>query len=101
MSDVIVTALPKPPHVKAMFEGPDGLLAGMGEGKVWIDHSTTDYVQNKLFASALDGVGSHLLECPITGGLEALKKGQMAVWVAGNKVTNHSVGRLALLRWRK
>ena len=25
------------------------------------------------------------MECPITGGLEALKKGQMAVWVAGDK----------------
>ena len=28
---------------------------------------------------------SFLLECPITGGLEALKKGQMAVWVGGSK----------------
>ena len=25
------------------------------------------------------------MECPITGGLEALKKGQMAVWVGGSK----------------
>jgi hypothetical protein len=29
---------------------------------------------------------AELLECPITGGLDALKKGQMATWVAGNKV---------------
>ena len=28
------SGLPKPPHVKAMFEGQDGLLAGMGPGKV-------------------------------------------------------------------
>jgi 3-hydroxyisobutyrate dehydrogenase len=68
-----------------MFEGPSGLLAGMREGKVWIDHSTTDHEQNKVFAEALAGVGGELLEAPITGGLEALKKGQMAVWVAGNK----------------
>ena len=27
----------------------------------------------------------HVLEAPITGGLEALKKGQMAVWVAGDE----------------
>ena len=26
-----------------------------------------------------------MLEAPITGGLDALKKGQMAVWVAGPK----------------
>jgi len=85
LSDVIVTGLPKPPHVKQMFEGATGLLAGMDEGKVWIDHSTTDHEQNKVFAEALSKSGGSLLEAPITGGLEALKKGQMAVWVAGDK----------------
>ena len=68
-----------------MFEGDDGLLAGMSEGKIWIDHSTTDHEQNKVFTAQLEAKGSHLLECPITGGLEALKKGQMAVWVGGPK----------------
>ena len=33
-TDVVFTALPMPPHVKAVFEGDSGLLAGMGEGKV-------------------------------------------------------------------
>ena len=35
---------------------------------MWIDHSTTDHEQNKLFAAALDKVGGALLEAPITGG---------------------------------
>ena len=39
----------------------------------------------KVFTAALAAKGAHLLECPITGGLEALKKGQMAVWVGGDK----------------
>merc|ERR1712179_776723 len=43
--DVVFTALPMPQHVKAVFEGEEGLLAGLTEGKVWIDHSTTDYEQ--------------------------------------------------------
>jgi len=84
-SDIIISGLPKPPHVKAMFEGGDGLLAGMGPGKVWIDHSTTDHEQNKVFTAELEKVSCSLLECPITGGLEALKQGQMAVWVGGDK----------------
>ena len=53
---------------------------------MWIDHSTTDHEQNKVFTEALTKIGGSLLEAPITGGLEALKKGQMAVWVAGDKV---------------
>ena len=37
-----------------------------------------------MFQEAASKVGANVLECPITGGLEALKKGQMAVWVAGD-----------------
>ena len=47
-TDVVFTALPMPPHVKAVFEGEAGLLAGLGPDKVWIDHSTTDHEQNKV-----------------------------------------------------
>lgn len=64
--------------------GPDGILAGLKNGGIWIDHSTTDYEQNLLFEAEASKKEAHVLECPITGGLEALKKGQMAVWVAGD-----------------
>ena len=85
LSDVVVSGLPKPPHVKAAFEGPDGILAGVKKGSVWIDHSTTDYGQNFEFQEQLDTKGAKMLEAPITGGMEALRQGQMAVWVAGDK----------------
>lgn len=45
MCDVVVTALPAPPHVKKVLKGEDGVLAGLRSGGVWIDHSTTDYQQ--------------------------------------------------------
>ena len=63
----------------------------MKEGSVWIDHSTTDYGQNVEFQKQLDGKGAQMLEAPITGGMEALKKGEMAVWVAGDKATFEKV----------
>jgi len=94
LCDVVVTGLPKPPDVKKVFHGPNGLLAGLDSGKIWIDHSTTDHEQNKLFTEQLTAKGAELLECPITGGLEALKKGQMAVWVAGNKASYLEVRRI-------
>jgi 3-hydroxyisobutyrate dehydrogenase-like beta-hydroxyacid dehydrogenase len=38
-----------PPHVKAAFEGESGILAGLDSGKIWIDHSTTDFEQTQIF----------------------------------------------------
>ena len=81
----VFTALPMPQHVKAVFEGEEGLLAGMREGKVWIDHSTTDYEQTVELNSEVLKKGGRMLEAPVTGGLEALKKGQMTVFLAGDK----------------
>ena len=84
-TDVVFTALPMPQHVKAVFEGESGLLAGMSEGKVWIDHSTTDYEQTVDLNTEVVKKGGRMLEAPVTGGLEALKKGQMTVFLAGDK----------------
>ena len=38
-----------PPDVKQAFEGESGILAGLGTGKIWIDHSTTDFEQTQIF----------------------------------------------------
>jgi 3-hydroxyisobutyrate dehydrogenase-like beta-hydroxyacid dehydrogenase len=42
-------ALPMPPDVKQAFEGDSGILAGLTKGKIWIDHSTTDFEQTQIF----------------------------------------------------
>ena len=85
VSPFIHAGLPKPPHVKAAFEGPDGILAGMGDGKVWVDHSTTDFNQSKGFEEEVAAKGGAFLEAPITGGMDALRQGQMVAFVAGDR----------------
>ncbi|XP_063888045.1 LOW QUALITY PROTEIN: 2-(hydroxymethyl)glutarate dehydrogenase-like [Scylla paramamosain] len=84
-ADIVVSGLPRPPNVKAAAEGPDGILAGLTKGKVWIDHSTTDCDQTKEFSLAAAQQGAHVLEAPITGGWRALRKGRMVVHVGGDE----------------
>ena len=80
-----LSGLPKPMHVKAASEGPDGILSGLSSGKVWVDHSTTDHRQSKGFESAAASAGAAFLEAPITGGMDALRKGQMVAHVGGDR----------------
>ncbi|XP_068210625.1 2-hydroxy-3-oxopropionate reductase-like [Palaemon carinicauda] len=84
MVDVVITGLPRPPNVKAAAEGPDGILAGLTTDKTWIDHSTTNYEQTLEYSDKAKSQGSHVLEAPITGGLEALKQAQMVVHLGGD-----------------
>ena len=50
--NVVMTALPAPPHVRDVMTGDSGVLAGLRPGGVWIDHSTTDYQQTLELAEA-------------------------------------------------
>ena len=51
--DVVITCLPSPAASSAVVEGPDGLLAGWGEGKIWLEMSTTDETEITRLASSL------------------------------------------------
>lgn len=85
-SDIIFTALPMPVHVKDAFEGDQGILAGCkAKGLIWVDHSTTDPQQTIELAEMFAQKGGRKIEAPITGGLEACKKGQMTVFMGGEK----------------
>ena len=40
--DIIITCLPSPAASAAVMEADDGILAGLGAGKIWAEMSTTD-----------------------------------------------------------
>ena len=73
-ADVVITALTIPPVVKDCVLGDDGVLSGLRQGGLWIDHSTTDYNQTKDLAEIAIGNGQQVLEAPITGGLTLLQE---------------------------
>ena len=52
----------------------------------------------QIFDEACREKGSSILEAPITGGMDALKKGQMAVWVAGDKEAYLEVGEIQYIK---
>lgn len=84
-SDIVITALTIPPVVRECVLGDDGVFAGLREGGLWIDHSTTDYNQTIELAEIAASQGKHALEAPITGGLTLLQEGKMTVLVGGDK----------------
>ena len=85
MNDVVLTALPTPPHVREVMLGQDGVLSGLQAGGIWIDHSTTDYHQTLELAEEARGRGIKALEAPVTGGLALLRQGKMTVLVGGDR----------------
>ncbi len=89
--DIVVTAVPAPPHVRAVMEGEGsspkspGLLAALPAGTTWIDHTTTDPDEARRLGAAAAKRGIKVLEAPLTGGYALLCAGMMTVLVGGDK----------------
>lgn len=64
-------ALSLAPNLSSVLQvvlGSDGLFAGMREGSLWIDHTTSSYEQTIELTGEATKRGFRPVECPITGG---------------------------------
>jgi len=94
-AEVVITALPKPKHVTAAFEGEDGILAGLQPGATWIEHSTTDFENTSKIRERVEAAGARAVEAPLTGGMQILREGKMVTLVGADPTVLE--GRIAEL----
>src|SRR6266496_637142 len=72
--DIILVSVIDPAGIKSAVEdvalGPNGIVAaGRGEGKILVDHSTTDLETTQRIASALGArCGMMFVDAPVSGG---------------------------------
>ncbi|OFW06298.1 MAG: hypothetical protein A3I61_07510 [Acidobacteria bacterium RIFCSPLOWO2_02_FULL_68_18] len=84
-ADVIFTMLANSKAVKAVVEGPDGILAGLAPGKLLIDMSTISPAANREMAELVAKAGAQMLDAPVSGSVITLQQGKLSVMVGGSK----------------
>jgi 3-hydroxyisobutyrate dehydrogenase-like beta-hydroxyacid dehydrogenase len=86
-ADVVMTSLPNDDVVKSVAGGPDGLLAGLGDGKIWADLSTVSpHVSRELAARVRDEArGAQMLDTPVSGSVPQVKAGALTIMVGGDE----------------
>jgi 3-hydroxyisobutyrate dehydrogenase-like beta-hydroxyacid dehydrogenase len=82
-----MTSLPNDDVVESVASGPDGLLAGLGEGKIWADLSTiTPAVSRRLSARVRDErPGAQMLDTPVSGSVPQVQTGALTIMVGGDE----------------
>jgi 3-hydroxyisobutyrate dehydrogenase len=83
--DIVITCLPSPAISAAVVEGPDGLLQGLGPGKVWLEMSTTDSSEIKRLAPKVEAVGATAMDCPVSGGCHRAATGNISIFAGGER----------------
>ena len=83
-ADVLITMLPTPAAVEAVMLGPEGALAALPEGALWIDMSTsTPSVADTIRARGADR-GIRTLDATVAGMAKGAEAGTLDIFVGGD-----------------
>jgi 3-hydroxyisobutyrate dehydrogenase-like beta-hydroxyacid dehydrogenase len=80
----------------AVAYGPDGLLEGLGPGKVVIDMSTVSPAASRELAARVRERGADMVDSPVSGSLLTLQQGKLTMMVGGQRETFDRVQPLLL-----
>jgi 3-hydroxyisobutyrate dehydrogenase-like beta-hydroxyacid dehydrogenase len=83
-ADVIITILPADKELKETVLGDDGLLQGIGRGKVLIDMTTATAFSMQEVERAVVAAGGEVLDAPVSGGTPAAAQGTLTIMVGGD-----------------
>ena len=83
-ADVMLSMVTNTAALKAVTEGPDGLLAGLGSGKIYVDMSTVSPAASRDLAARVSAKGAHMLDAPVSGSVITLEEGKLSIMVGGD-----------------
>jgi len=76
-SDTVVTLLTDGAAIDAVYNGPNGLLAGDVKGKLFIEMSTVPPKVETDLAPKVRGKGAIMVECPVGGSTTPAREGKL------------------------
>jgi 3-hydroxyisobutyrate dehydrogenase len=83
--EAVITCLPSPAATDAVMAGPDGLLAGMAPGTLWLEMSTTSEADVIRHGEAVRAKGAAVLDAPVSGGCHRAATGNISVLAGGER----------------
>jgi len=95
-ADVVFTMVTNAIALTTITEGPDGLLAGFGAGKVLVDMSTVSPAVSRALAAKIREKGADMVDSPVSGSVITLQEGKLSVMVGGRRETFERVKPLLL-----
>jgi 3-hydroxyisobutyrate dehydrogenase-like beta-hydroxyacid dehydrogenase len=84
-AEIVFCMVGDDPDVRAVVYGADGILAGMAEGAILVDHTTASAdLARELFA-ACQAQGKHFIDAPVSGGQAGAVNGVLTIMCGGSE----------------
>jgi 3-hydroxyisobutyrate dehydrogenase-like beta-hydroxyacid dehydrogenase len=95
-ADVTFAMVTNSAAIRSIMEGPDGILAGLGAGKIFVDISTVAPSVSRALAAKVREKGADMVDSPVSGSVITLQEGKLSVMVGGRRATFERVQPLLL-----
>lgn len=83
-ADVVVLMLADPPAVRAVVDGPNGVVAGLGPGALVVDMSTVDPATARAVDAAVRARGGRFVDAPVSGTRKPAVDGTLVIMAGGD-----------------
>jgi 3-hydroxyisobutyrate dehydrogenase-like beta-hydroxyacid dehydrogenase len=95
-ADVIFTMVTDTKALHSVVEGEQGILAGLGPGKVYIDMTTCSPAASRQLAERVSATGARMLDAPVSGSVITLEQGNLSLMVGGDEAVLEQVRPILL-----
>jgi 3-hydroxyisobutyrate dehydrogenase-like beta-hydroxyacid dehydrogenase len=86
-AEVVLSMVTNVPALRAVAEGPDGIIAGLGPGKIWVDMTTAAPAVCRELAERVRETGADMVDAPVSGSVSTLEEGKLSIMVGGEEET--------------
>ncbi len=86
-ADVVFAMVTNSAALTAVTDGPDGILAGLRSGKVFVDMSTVSPEVSRALAERVRQQGADMVDSPVSGSVITLQQGRLSIMVGGRRET--------------
>jgi 3-hydroxyisobutyrate dehydrogenase len=83
-AEVVITILTNAAAIDAVYDGPEGLLAGDVKGKLFIEMSTVPQEVQVARAGKVRARGAGYVECPVSGSVMPARSGKLLGLMGGD-----------------
>jgi 3-hydroxyisobutyrate dehydrogenase-like beta-hydroxyacid dehydrogenase len=84
-SDVVFSMVTNTKALSAITDGPDGILAGLRPGKIYVDSTTGTPEGSRELAERVAEIGAVMLDAPVSGSVSTLEEGKLSIMVGGDE----------------
>jgi 3-hydroxyisobutyrate dehydrogenase-like beta-hydroxyacid dehydrogenase len=84
-ADVVFSMVTDTKALRAVADGPDGIVAGLRPGSIYVDMSTVDADASREIAETVSRAGSLMLDAPVSGSVVTIQRGELSIMVGGTR----------------